>query len=204
MRRSLVVVVSLIVSLAVIAFLQYRSVSEMSRAQRDALRASLDESARRFTNDFDREIGRAFNCFQRPPGESWRCWNDNALEPSIVKATYVFERGGIKRYDAALDDFVEVHWPEAVEAERQRPRGPVEPKNAFVLGGDVVMLVPQPPPRRREDDGPPEDRMFDEGPPRPRGQATGLVQFDVDAVRTKLIPKLRANDLPNVDVAVYR
>ncbi|HWW62192.1 MAG TPA: HAMP domain-containing sensor histidine kinase [Thermoanaerobaculia bacterium] len=200
MRRSLVVVVSLIVSLAVIAFLQYRSVSETSRAQRDALRASLDERARRFAGDFDREIGRAFNCFQRPAGEGWHCWNDNALEPGIVKAVYVFERGTIKRYDAAVDDFTAVSWPEAVEAERRRPRGPVEPKNVMRIGAEVAMLVPQPPPRRRED-GPPA--MFDDEPPRPRGQAVGLVQFDVDAIRTRLIPKLRANDLPNVDVAVY-
>ncbi|HVR39950.1 MAG TPA: HAMP domain-containing sensor histidine kinase [Thermoanaerobaculia bacterium] len=207
-RRSIVVVVLLIASLAIIAFLQYRSVAEASRAQREALRASLDESTRRFSDDFEREIGRAFNCFQRPPEDGWGCWSDNALDPKIVRALYVFEGGGIKRFNPDSALLFEVNWPDAVEAERQRVRGPVEPRQLFMLGDDVVMFVPQPPSVRDNNPPPPGQDNGEPPPPerrrRPRGQQLGMVQFDADVIFTRFIPKLRENDLRNVDVAIFR
>ena len=57
----------LAVALAVLATLQYRWIGEVSRAEEERMRGSLDAASRRFADDLNRELGRVMGTFPPPP-----------------------------------------------------------------------------------------------------------------------------------------
>lgn len=64
---SLILVLALMVLLPVLAIVQYKLLGQVSASERERMQANLKSSANRFSQDFDRELARAFLCFQTLP-----------------------------------------------------------------------------------------------------------------------------------------
>ena len=65
---GLVAPIALVILVTALGALQYRWVGQVSERERDQLRQSLDRRAREFADDFDREIGRAYQVFEPEAG----------------------------------------------------------------------------------------------------------------------------------------
>src|SRR6185369_11530883 len=115
--------------LGFLAVLQYRWIGEVSRAERQRLRAGLGAAAEHFSDDFGREVARAFFAFQSVPsggaagatemtvGERWRRWRETASQPKLVQSVYVAEPGDggrltLARVDPSTGSATAVEWPQ--------------------------------------------------------------------------------------------
>jgi len=119
--------------LGFLAVLQYRWIGEVSRAERQRLRAGLGAAAEHFSDDFGREVARAFFAFQPAPssgpeitvGERWRRWRETAAQPKLVQSVYVAEPGdggrlSLARIDPATERATAVEWPQDLLPIRSR------------------------------------------------------------------------------------
>src|SRR5262245_42325977 len=98
LTAATVVMAVLLVGLAV---LEYRWVGQVSQAERERLRRALRTSADRISDDFEREISRAFAAFSQRGdrgaplperlADGWERFEETALEPEMVQAVYVIE-----------------------------------------------------------------------------------------------------------------
>src|ERR1700741_4836403 len=93
--------------MAVLAWLQYRWLGQISEAERDRLRAGMTTGATEFADDFDREIALAFMLFQ-PDGPDamdpqqlgdrfaarFDRWQSTARFPRLIKEFYLADRDG--------------------------------------------------------------------------------------------------------------
>src|SRR5262245_57934748 len=81
--------------------LQDRWVGEVSEAEREQMKQSLDRRSRDFAEDFDREIGRAYQLFRPAPGftpdtptrfiQQHDEWQTTARFPGMIKNAYFAE-----------------------------------------------------------------------------------------------------------------
>ncbi|MBV9959192.1 MAG: hypothetical protein JO360_12265, partial [Acidobacteria bacterium] len=62
--KMLLLVAVMLVLLALLATLQYRWLGQVSEGERERMQASVSVGAARFSQDFNREITRAFLSFQ--------------------------------------------------------------------------------------------------------------------------------------------
>ncbi len=124
---SLVLVAALIVGLPVLAVVQYRLLGRVSESERERMQNNLKASAAKFSQDFDREITRAFLCFQLDPSSSaekmwdnyaqrYERWIASAPYPKLVSRVYRVEskRDGSSRlleFDPSSRRFEMVEWP---------------------------------------------------------------------------------------------
>lgn len=105
MRRSwstILLGVGLLGLLAVLAVLQYRWLSQISEADGDKARKRVQEQAKQFATDFNREIQGAYFNFQTD-AESWKTrdwatfnerydyWKDKTSYPDLITDFYFFE-----------------------------------------------------------------------------------------------------------------
>lgn len=67
---GLIVPIGLVVLVGTLATLQFRWLGQVSEAERDQLRGSLENSAREFAGDFDREIGGVYVAMQQTDGQA--------------------------------------------------------------------------------------------------------------------------------------
>ncbi len=151
----------LAVLLLLLATLQYVWLGRFSRAEGERARASLNASAARFAEDFDRELSRAFLFFlpgYRSEEEDFHArrlvdWRATAPFPDIVRGVLLLEPGQsrTRRLDEASGSFVSSPWPaeladlrrrleEAGGAARRRASDPWEQSFPF-LADDVPALV---------------------------------------------------------------
>jgi signal transduction histidine kinase len=139
-RRSLVLAFlwpsALVVLVGVLAFFQYRWLGQVSEADRERQRATLNQRAREFAADFDREIGRVYAAmqFEQPagPGEfpaaaasfakRYDDWKESAAFPQLVKAVYLTDESApaedapvtLMKFDPASRAFAAADWPAAL------------------------------------------------------------------------------------------
>ncbi len=135
--KMLLLVALMVGLLALLATLQYRWLGQVSRGERERMQASLRVGATHFSQDFNREITRAFLSFQmdsqmlrdKDSGEyaaRVEQWNQKAPYPQLVSELYVLETGAqqqqirLSRFDLAGKKFTEVEWP--AEFASLRPR----------------------------------------------------------------------------------
>jgi signal transduction histidine kinase len=96
--------VLLVLLLAVLAALQWRWIGEVSAMERQRMRASLASAGGRFTEDFDREVTRAFLFFHPATMESsgerlervvhqYERWQAEAPYPGLVRDVLLVQRG---------------------------------------------------------------------------------------------------------------
>lgn len=117
--------------LVLLAGLQYRWTGEVSRAERDRLRASLDDACRRFEEDFNSEFVRLFGFLQAggpprfPPSpqnlamrfENWRNVSPHA---AMVGGLYFVQEGDLMRLNEQQMAFERVSWPARLDRLRSR------------------------------------------------------------------------------------
>ena len=98
----LVLIVALLALLPLLAVLQFRWLGEVSRAERDRMQSSLKTAVANFSQDFDRELMRAYLSFQMDSRtESDRDWSGYARRydqwaqstsyPQLVSGIYLAE-----------------------------------------------------------------------------------------------------------------
>ena len=94
--KTLLLVAMLAVLLAALATLQYRWLGQVSAGERERMKASLDAGTSRFSQDFNREITRAYMGFQidasmnqdenaKALGRRFEQWMSKAPYPLIKK-----------------------------------------------------------------------------------------------------------------------
>lgn len=123
---------ALVVLVGVLAFFQYRWLGQVSEADRDRQRSTLNQRAREFANDFDREIGRAFTAMQFDPSSpdandalsaKYESWKDATPFPQLIKGIYLTSVDALvtlQQFDPATRTFSVVEWPASLAAVRER------------------------------------------------------------------------------------
>ncbi|MEO6222514.1 MAG: HAMP domain-containing sensor histidine kinase [Vicinamibacterales bacterium] len=100
LRLKLALPIGLILLVVILGALQYRWLGQVSEAERVQLQRSLNQRAREFAEDFDREIGMAYSLLAldegtTAEGEPWQSmethyqlWKGRARYPDLVKGMY--------------------------------------------------------------------------------------------------------------------
>lgn len=125
-----------LVALALLATLQYYWVGQVSAGEHERRAANLAASARRLSEDFDRELARAYLALQMDAGtlrtKEWERyarryerWQTTAPYPGLVKAIYLAEvnqigRVSLSRFDVAGERFEQTTWPYEMVSLRRR------------------------------------------------------------------------------------
>jgi len=126
--------VSLVILVVALGALQYRWVGQVSEADRAQLKQSLDRRAREFAEDFDRQIGRAYDVFRLPASFSTSSpdvfakkfddWQATAAFAGLVRNAYyvssVDRDFTLSRFDPQTRTFADVEWPKALQPVRSR------------------------------------------------------------------------------------
>lgn len=126
----------MLVLLALLATLQYRWLGQVSAGERERMQASLSAGASRFSQDFNREVTRAYLTFQMDSemlrekdngafAERVEQWSTQAPYPQMVDELYVLEKDAsaaliLSRFNRAAKKFEAVEWP--AEFSSLRPR----------------------------------------------------------------------------------
>jgi signal transduction histidine kinase len=138
-RRLLIALLwptALVVLVGVLAFFQYRWLGQVSEADRARQRTTLNQRAREFAADFDREIGHVYNALQFDPAlpdandtlaRRYAEWRDGAAFPQLVgriflTTEYVGEDAPVTvtAFDPATHTFSPAEWPASLDAVRDR------------------------------------------------------------------------------------
>jgi len=131
---GLIAPIALVVLVTALGILQYRWVGQVSERERDQLRQSLDRRAREFADDFDREIGRAYQTFASETGvlpahpdrfaKQYAEWQSSAPFAGLLKTAYYAQHVGetltLFQWIPATHDFKKIDWPEQLNPVRQR------------------------------------------------------------------------------------
>ena len=134
LRFRLVLPIGLILLVAALGALQYRWIGQVSEAERAQLQRSLNQRAREFADDFDREIGLAYSVMALDEsnvgtGEPYQAmdahyaiWKGRARYPDLVKALY-FSRADNAGTERTLHKLIigtgtgqAIAWPDHLEA----------------------------------------------------------------------------------------
>jgi signal transduction histidine kinase len=139
---TVVLVVALMALVPLLAVLQYRWVGQVSRAERERMRTSLDSAVKNFTEEFDRELVRIYLDLQldlpsmggdsTPPpdwraravrnyGSRYKRWLAQATHPQLVKEIMLIEpKKQPARFNVSTSAFVDTDWPAALQPYRSR------------------------------------------------------------------------------------
>jgi signal transduction histidine kinase len=136
---SLLIALFLLLLLAAVATLQYRWATRISEAEEQRLAASLSTGAQRLSDDFDRELTRAFVTFlpvvHHPRGDLvghlarrllW--WQDASPYPQILEEVLIWQPGSVDaqggpqmlRLRPGDSSAAPIPWPRELEPLRQR------------------------------------------------------------------------------------
>ncbi|HLL14375.1 MAG TPA: HAMP domain-containing sensor histidine kinase [Pyrinomonadaceae bacterium] len=129
---------SLVVLLALLAALQYRWLGQVSAAERERMQATLSAGAARFTQDFDRELGRVYfslkldaTAWRTRDGDAYAArferWRATAPHPDLVGNIYVVDASDtgrepqLARFDREGRKFTPgAQWPAGFDALKDR------------------------------------------------------------------------------------
>ena len=134
-RSPIVVAAGLLVLIAVLATLQYRWLGQVSAAERERMTTTLGAHASAFTQDFDREITRAYLTFQLDPlaqagnvashlAQRYDRWQATSRYPRLIGQIYIVPRAdaaglSLRRFDAATRFVEPVAWPDELAPVRE-------------------------------------------------------------------------------------
>jgi signal transduction histidine kinase len=128
----------LVLALAVLATLQYRWIGEVGEAERQRQRSAMEQAARHFGDELDRELGRTFATFQLLPSDDdvvgtlvrrRSDWMATARAPLMLQRIYTLQVIGtngrptgleLQSLDAAAKKLVKVEWPPEFQPIRAR------------------------------------------------------------------------------------
>jgi len=209
--------------LALLAFLQYRWLGQVSEGERQRLKATLEARARDFARDFDREITRAVGTFHVPAlptggvdpsvlAERWAQWRETAPYPDLIREVFSLQLSAagppeLLRLDRLGRTFVPAQWPpeltawHAAQAEAGRPgmtSASIQRLWAALDNTPIVLVVT------------PFLRVFSSGDGRPPQAAEPprtsfiLVSFDLEQIRSRVLPQLVSRYFSTEDIFDYR
>ena len=168
---SLIVGGVLVVLLPLLAALQYRWLGQVSEGEREQMKAGLQTTARRISEDFDQELTRAFISYlsasdklsdESSFAERHQRWLDTGHDAKLVKAVFLAstkdtEALTLRQYDAGQNQFLPQAWPEELSSlqtvleqrlkiirtafAQQPPQMPPAPNLSSILNGDLQALV---------------------------------------------------------------
>ena len=158
-----------------LAVLQYRWLGDVSAAERERMRATLQSRAGDVARAFDEELTRIFVAFHVDAdridadasaalGDAYAVWRTSAAHPSVVRALDIIDPADLqtlRRYDPASRRLAAVEWPPAVRAWMERltrvtPKLPGAPSPlllADAVDGTIPALVIAIPKVQRSSDG---------------------------------------------------
>jgi signal transduction histidine kinase len=197
--------------------LQYRWVGQVSEAERDRMERNVRTAAFQFRGTFDTEILRAVTGLRIDAttvresawyrfAERYASWLDAADHPEILGSVFLVDedRGALRlrRWNTSSENFDPLEWPTDLAALRPRfeqeltaftssdpaPRALFPDDDSFV----ATPLINAPPGR---------------GEPRDRGRGVfgfTVLQWDMQYVRTELLPALEEGHFRNSDGDRYR
>lgn len=165
-RLPIAIAAVLVLLLAVLALLQWRWIGEVSAMERHRMKMSLLGAGSHFTEDFDREVTRAYLYFRpgsmEPPEarlarvlRQYDRWNAETPYPRLVRDIFLIRPGsdggtGLEVLWPAEHRFVACPWPPELAALRQRletasrpvhpPDPPFDPRS-LTLAADVPGLL---------------------------------------------------------------
>ncbi len=150
---------ALLVTLLVLAFLQYRWIAQLGEAEKARGQASLEEASRAFCDDLDRELDRALAFCSAPlaqPGDEASLvsarlnrWKESALFPQLVSDVFLARtddegRVALFRVDPSKGEALPCDWPASLEPLRRllpaHPGPPLQPDLPAIvvpLGGPL-------------------------------------------------------------------
>jgi signal transduction histidine kinase len=133
----------LVLLVGVLAFFQYTWLGQVSEAERSRLRTTLNQRAREFADDFDRDIGRAYTSLQMSDdtveAKDWETfakrydqWKEAARFPQLIRTIYLTADQAsaepLLQFDPAARTFRSATWPPDFEPVKQR----IQPFNDHV------------------------------------------------------------------------
>ena len=148
--------VVLLISLPLLAGLQYNWLGQLSENEHERMKSNLQASAGRFTEEFDTELTRltfAFSAVVSPVDRStrdvddlvadqYRNWVESAPHPRLVQALYLVSREeddfGLRRFVHDTDEFVDAEW----DGELDRILPHLRTYNRHRLGPGVQLALP--------------------------------------------------------------
>jgi signal transduction histidine kinase len=217
----LILIAALIALLPLLAVLQFRWLGEVSRAERERMQASLKTAVSNFSQDFDREMTRAYLSFQMDASElhegNWNAyakrydaWLQSALYPELVSAIFLVEPGEnrdprLLRFNRGAARFSPADWPTELAAFRQCA------VQDFKGERDDTKLLRQHSIDALSDDAPglvipiPEMGLLERRELHRPFSFAGyvLVAFDIDFIRDQFIPSLAARYFTSGDGLDY-
>ncbi|MEN3334032.1 MAG: two-component system, OmpR family, sensor histidine kinase SenX3 [Blastocatellia bacterium] len=222
----LVLVAALIALLPLLAVLQVRWLGEVSQAERDRMQASLKTAITNFSQDFDRELTRAYMTFQLDSRtQRDRDWQDYARRydqwmqaapyPQLVSGVYLAEplsqadapdRLQLYRFDRPASSFAATAWPASLEPLRaalqqefdaaRQPSGFIYQTSLDVIDDEATALVIPIP----------DVDMIEAHNPGTSFLFSSrvIIVFDLDFIRDQFIPQLAARYFTSGDGLDYR
>ena len=158
----------LVLLVGVLAFFQYKWLGQVSESERDRLRTTLNQRAREFADDFDREINRAYTSLQIS-GENVRAvdwtsfakryddWKEAARFPQLIRNIYLTADAAsadtLRQFDPGARTFRAATWPAELAPVREHLktfREPIEPMPGLpgtirfmtIGGSPVIAAIP--------------------------------------------------------------
>src|SRR3954467_6480416 len=157
-RLPMVVIAGALLGLiALLATLQYRWLGQISGAERDRMKTTLNSRANGFGEDVDREVTRAYLLFQLDAMQDepavvariaahYDRWQATSRFPRIIKDVYVVasaERAApvLQRFNAAPRFLEPVDWPEALAPVHKMIARAIAPPASVTAGGAPPLLM---------------------------------------------------------------
>lgn len=159
---ALLAPISLVVLVVALGALQYRWVGQVSEAEREQLRQSLDRRARDFADDFDRELGRAHQIFRMDGAfttatpdrfaRQFDEWHSASRFAAAIKAAYFATPAAgaltLSRFVPETRTFEPVDWPASLEPVRDRlitaPTHTMPAMPGMPAGQNVITITTSP------------------------------------------------------------
>jgi signal transduction histidine kinase len=133
--RALIWPSALVLLMAVLAFFQYKWLGQVSEAEDSRMRRTLHQRAYEFADDFDRELGRAYQTLQIDndtlASSNWEVfarrvdsWQTAAKFPQMLRNIYIAQSEpaspSLLKFDPASRTFAPAEWPAGLASVRSR------------------------------------------------------------------------------------
>ena len=193
----LLITVVLVGLLAVLAMLEHRWIAQLSVMHRHRLQAGLLSSGLRFTEDFDREVTRAWLYFFPDPAEAgdtrervarrFERWNAEAPRPQLIRDIFYIRRNPAGGLDAEVlrrgaRQLEPVSWPADLEPLRRRlAHASIHDRGVPVIADVPALVIPLLLVRRPAGERPPPGDHPDE---------YLIVRLDARVITGELLPAL--------------
>ena len=207
-RVSIVLIAILLISLPLVAVLQYRWIGQVSQAEQEHLKNTLRASTDRFVRDFNGAFSELYfsvlavrplvpQLTEEDYGLRWMAWAARSPFPGLAKALYIADDARLVKFDEVRQVFEPAEWPEDLVDLRERlnASGGSGLRGRIFRGadgGDVVLIAPRLPAIRGANGA---NGANTPAARRPSGWC--LIPIDANYLRETFIPELARRHFGN-------